>query len=52
MEGDGQLNDQIDDGEIGMEYGPLFDHEVSADRYNSLMDKLETLKENKDRVSN
>lgn len=44
MEDGFEINGQIFDGEFGREHGPFFDHEVRADRYNSLMDNLETMK--------
>lgn len=49
---DCEINSQVDDGELGREKGRLFDHEVIADLYNSLMDKLGTVKEGKERLSN
>lgn len=52
MEGDDEINCEIDYGEIDREDEPLFDHEVSAYQYNSFMDKLETLKEDKEIISN
>lgn len=51
-EGEGEMNGGIDDGERGSEHGPLFDHQVSADRYSSLMDKVATMKVDEKRIFN
>lgn len=45
-----ELTGQIDDGKICREHGPPFDHEFSACQYNGLMEKMATMKEDRDNL--
>lgn len=52
VEGGCEINSQRDDGEIDRKNGRLFDYEVCAYWRNSIIDKLETLKKDKESIYN